>query len=1428
MFIIYDTETTGLPKNWKAPLTDTDNWPRVIQLAWQLHEANGKLLSTGNLIVKPDGFEIPFNASKVHGITTEKAMAEGIPLLDILQRFLVDLSKAQYIGGHNIEFDLNVLGCEMVRMGLDSALLTDLPALDTMKETINFCALPGGRGGQFKWPTLIELHQKLFGEGFDAAHDAAFDVHATTRCFFRLLENGILKPGNKNWDVKIKYEAPLLGKTNFDKASSDILIKPEKAQADRHLDHAKVLNDLAGFEFVHLHCHSGFSVLQSTSDVEGLVAKASSLDMKALAITDFGNLMGAFVFTKAAKKAGIKAIVGCEMNVCRDHRNKTEKDDGFQIVLLAKNKKGYANLVKLSSKAHTDGFYYVPRIDKELLLEFKEDLIVLTGGLWGEIPYLILNEGESAAEESLQWWKEHFGENLFAEINRHGVEEEDVVNEVLIKLARKYDVKIVAANNTFYTEQTEASAQDVLLCIKDGENQSTPKKYIGKRGREFRFGLPNEEFYFKSADEMKSLFADLPDAIANTAEIAEKCEAYTLDRSILLPAFNIPQEFVSEQDREDGGKRGENAYLRHLSFEGALKRYGQLTPELESRINFELQTIEATGYPGYFLIVSDFCEEARKMGVSVGPGRGSAAGSVVAYCLNITNVDPIEYNLLFERFLNPDRKSMPDIDIDFDDEGRDKVIQYVINKYGQNQVAQIITYGSMAAKSSIRDTGRVLQLSLPETDRLAKLLPDISLKELFSLPENTLKEKLKNADDFAHAKELISISKEKTLEGRTLAQAVKVEGSLRNTGIHACGIIITPGDLTDFVPVALAKGSDMWCTQFDNDVAESAGLLKMDFLGLKTLTLIKDAVTNIRQKHGITIDPDALPLDDEKTYALFQRGETVGIFQYESAGMQKYLRDLKPTTFGDLIAMNALYRPGPLEYIPAFIRRKHGKEPILFDLAECEEYLSETYGITVYQEQVMLLSQKLAGFTKGKADTLRKAMGKKKKEELDPLKGEFMDGCAKNGHDPVKCNKIWTDWEAFASYAFNKSHSTCYAWIAYQTAWLKANYPAEYMAAVLSNNMSDIKQVGFFMEECKRMGVPVLGPDVNESWFKFAVNDKGAIRFGLGAMKGVGEGAVNSIVRERQTDGQFKTIFDFASRISLKDCSKRVFESLALGGGFDTFDGLHRAQYFAIDDKGRTLVENAIRYGSSRQNAAGSAQADLFGEASNENIMEPPVLSAEPWGELEKLKREKEVVSMFISGHPLDNFRFEIKHFCQKGGLALLNEMPELAGKGEQKFAGIVTSFERKTSANGKPYGRFMLEDFDSSFEFVLFGDEYLNFEKYFQPDIFVMIRGSVQASKFRQGQFEFRISGMELLENVREKMVKELIVRLPLNDIDETVINDMKAIIEQNSGKVTFKLEVTEEGRKIRFFSGIGGITPTPGLLDYFESLENVNISLN
>ena len=1074
MYLIFDTETTGLPQNWNAPLSDSDNWPRCVQIAWQLHATDGRMVSHNDFIITPDGFDIPFESEKVHGISTALANRDGTEIKTVVESFLAVVEKANYLVGHNLRFDLNVMGAELLRLGKENNL-AEKAILDTCSEdTALLCELPGGRGGKFKLPTLSELYFYLFQDSFKEAHNATADVEATARVFIELIRQNKFTQTElhqSTQEVKNNYRdtVPLAGLEHRNLHSeTNALVSTQKS------DVRKEENKVETLPFCHLHTHTQFSILQSTISIPKLVQEAVSMNMPAVAITDLGNLMGAFHFVKAVNKHNetlehgvgnsIKAIIGITINICANHLDRSHRDDGFQIVLIAKNKNGYHNLAKLSSIAHTKGFYYVPRIDRDLMLKYKEDIIVLTGNLYGEVPRKILNIGAKQAEDSLLWWKEHFGTDLYIELMRHDQEDETRVNTSLVELAHKHSVKIVASNCCYYLKKEEANAHDILLCVKDGEKQSTP---IG-RGRGYRYGLPNQEYYFKSPQEMNQLFSDIPEAIQNIQELIEKIESFALERDVLLPKFDIPEEFVVSEDQDDGGKRGENAYLRHLALEGAKSRYGELTKEIQERIDFELSVIENTGYPGYFLIVQDLIAAARSLDVSVGPGRGSAAGSVVAYCLQITNIDPIVYDLLFERFLNPDRVSMPDIDIDFDDEGRSKVMDYVIEKYGVNQVAQIVTYGTMAAKSSVRDTARVLDLPLADADRLAKLIPNVKLNTIFTSETTSLKEDLRS-DEFQRVEQLKAIANGDGLEAQTLTQAQILEGSVRNTGTHACGVIITPEDISNLVPVATAKDSDLVVTQYDNAVVESAGLLKMDFLGLKTLTLIKDTVKLIKYRHNITLNPDDFPLDDEPTYNLFQRGETVGIFQYESVGMQRYLRELKPNKFEDLIAMNALYRPGPLEYIPSFIRRKNGEEEIQYDLPEMKHHLEQTYGITVYQEQVMLLSQELAGFSKGEADVLRKAMGKKIFSLLEKLKPKFINGGKERGHDADILEKIWKDWEAFASYAFNKSHSTCYAWIAYQTAYLKANYSAEYMAAVLSNNMNDIKQVSFFMEECRRM-----------------------------------------------------------------------------------------------------------------------------------------------------------------------------------------------------------------------------------------------------------------------------------------------------------------------------------------------------------------------
>ena len=1424
MILVYDTETTGLPRDWNAPLTDGENWPRLVQLAWQLHSPDGKLVSRGNRIVRPDGFTIPFNAAKVHGITTERAEAEGVDLDSALEEFGRDLDQAEYVMGHNISFDVSIMGAEWIRRGASAERITGKPSIDSKDEATEFCAIPGGRGGRFKWPTLTELHQKLFGEGFGDAHDAAYDVDATAKCFFALVQHGIIQRDGFPKGSAVQYEAPKLEAANFAQAKAQPSVAPRKSPSGEVPAAASGAAALADVPFSHLHVHSQFSVLQATSSVQALVDKAVEAGMPAMGLTDSGNMMGAFHFVRAANKAGIKPIVGAELNVCRDHADRSKKDDGYPIVLLAKNREGYHRLAKLSSLAYTDGFYYVPRIDREQLLAYKEDLVVTTGGLFSEVPSLLLNVGDRQAEEAFLWWKAEFGENFYAELNRHGLEEEKVVNDFLLEMCEKHDVRYIAANNSYYTTRKEADAHDILLCVKDAANVSQPKRYVGKRGREFRFGLPNEEFYLKSPQEMKQLFAYVPEAFHTVRDIVDGCEGYALERDVLLPAFDIPQEFVDPKDAEDGGKRGENAYLKHLTYKGAEVRYDEITEDVRQRLDFELETIERTGYPGYFLIVQDFTTAAREMGVSVGPGRGSAAGSAVAYCTGITNVDPIAYDLLFERFLNPDRVSLPDIDIDFDDEGRGKVIDYVINKYGANQVAQIITYGTMAAKSSIRDTARVMELPLGDADRLSKQMPDISLSKLFKLDDKSLKDKLRGQEGLDQVNAIKAIHDGHGLESEVLKKARVIEGSVRNTGIHACGVIITPDDITKFVPVATAKDSDMVCTQFDNSVAEDAGLLKMDFLGLKTLTIIKDAVRNVKLRSGVELDPEAFPLDDEATYELFQRGDTVGIFQYESVGMQRYLKDLKPTEFADLIAMNALYRPGPLEYIPAFVRRKHGQEPVKYDLDACEEYLAETYGITVYQEQVMLLSQKLAGFTKGEADTLRKAMGKKKADLIAKMKPKFLEGGGERGHDTTVLEKIWKDWEAFASYAFNKSHSTCYAWVAYQTAYLKANHPAEFMAAVLSNNMSDIKKVTFFMEECRRMGTAVLGPDVNESQFKFAVNAEGAIRFGLGAMSGVGEGAVASIVECREEE-PYNSIFDFAVKVNLKDCNKRVFEALARGGGFDDLpQAIFRSQCFAEDTKGRTTIELAIRYGQATQESENSSQASLFGGDSGAmEIPEPPVPVCDEWDPFDKLAREKEVVGVYLSGHPLDEFKVQLDQFCTPGGLSNLEDMVAARGR-TISFGGMVTEAEHKMAKNGRPWGGMTVEDYHGSQRMTFWRDDYIKFREFMVSGWFLYIKGKVQMKQFRGAdELEFKVTRIELLSDVLEKMAGRLRVQVNLAKLDDGLVEQVCALIESNQGGVGVTVELHHPEAVLEMPSRRKRVALSSELLDGLEALDGV-----
>ena len=1350
MFLTFDTETTGLPKNFRAPVSDSDNWPRLVQLAWQLNDSNGKLISNNSHIIKPINFSIPFNSEKIHGISTEVAIKKGKEINEVLEEFENDLIKSKYIIGHNINFDINIIGAEHFRKKFKSTIEEKIK-IDTAQISKSYCNLKGGFGGGLKMPKLIEMYECLFKEKFSDAHDASYDVNATAKSFFKLVEVGEYQ----NDDIKnenINYEEPILGNSNFVEKE-----KKKKSSVDKNEGNISS-------EYTHLHNHSQYSVLQATSSIENIINKALKLNMKAVAITDLGNMFGVFKFNKIAQKNNLKPIIGCEFFVSEDRKKRKftrdNPDKRFNQILIAKDKEGYENLSYLSSLAYTEGLYgQYPRIDKGLIKKYKKNIIALSGNLYGAIPKLILNQGIEAAEEELKWWLDTFEEDFYIELNRHGLEEEDHVNEVLIEFSKKYNVKIIAANDVFYINKEDSTAHDILLCIKQGEFKSTP---IG-RGRGKRSGFKNDEYYFKSQEEMKNLFSDIPESINNISEVIDKVQVYELERKVVLPKYQVPSEF--DKGGEITNKQTE--YLRKITLDGAMIKYKKISDELRERIDFEINTIKNTGYPGYFLIVQEITNKAKELGVSVGPGRGSAAGSVVAYCTGITDVDPIKYNLLFERFLNPDRISLPDIDIDFDDEGREKIINYVIEKYGYDQVAQIITYGSMAAKSAIRDAGRVLELPLNETDRIAKMVPERPGIGLI--------------DAFKEVPELSEIRKKKSLEAEVLKQAEIIEGSIRNIGTHACGIIITPDKLTNYIPVSRSKDSDLLITQFDNSVIESAGMLKMDFLGLKTLSIINSAIDNIKKNKNIEIDIDNIPLDDDLTYKLFQRGETNGTFQFESDGMQKHLKSLKPDRFEDLIAMNALYRPGPMEYIPNYIARKHGREKIQYDLPEMEEYLSETYGITVYQEQVMLLSQRISDFTKGEADQLRKAMGKKDSKLLELLKPKFFDGGKKNKIEEKQLEKIWSDWQSFAAYAFNKSHSTCYSLIAYKTAYLKANYKAEYMASVLTHNQNNIDKISYFMNECKKQNIKVLGPNINKSENNFVVNESDQILFGLGAIKGTGESAVKYIIEERKKEGNYNNIFDFICRTSSRSVNKKTYEALALAGAFDCFEKEHRRQFIYSRENELSLIENSIIYSNKLQKEKETRQTSLFSGENGSYIKEPIIPEVEPFSELEKLKIEKDILGLYVSGHPLDKYSFEIENICNTNFKKIKNN--EVIGKSVLFVAGIVTKVEHKISKNGKPYGNVVIEDFSDPYNFIFFSEDYVKFKNFFEEGWFLFLNGKMKNKWNNPDELEFKVDNISLLSKTREKHVKELHIKLDIENINKNLIDELNKNFDSAKG---------------------------------------------
>ena len=1404
MFLIFDTETTGLPRRDNALISDVDNWPRVVQLAWQLHDETGELLENDSMMIRPDGFEIPYSAEKVHGISTALALEQGLPMDVVLKRFNDTLRKAHYIIGHNIRFDINALGAEFFRANLKTDFL-DKTQVCTMVSTTDHLKIPGGRGGKFKPPKLMELYEYLFEESFGEAHNAAADVEATARCFFELLRRRIIAPESLNLGQETYQRFLAKNQERIRpyglKHKSNLGPQPADRE-DEGISASMKSRSLEEVEFCHLHVHTQYSILDGAASIPELLKKAIDDNMKAVAITDHGNMFGVKEFHQEATRRGIKPILGCEAYIARRSRKSREDknlDTFDHIVLLAKNKTGYQNLTTLVSLGWTEGFYYKPRIDRELLEKYHEGIICLSACLGGEIPQAVMHRSIEEAEKIILEYRRIFGEDFYLELMRHRTDDPGMnklvfddqvfVNRTLLKLGSKYDIKCVATNDVHFVNKEDAEAHDHLICLNTGKDLDDPTRIRYTR-----------QEWFKTQDEMREVFSDLPEALNNTAEIAEKIEQFELNSNPVMPYFPLPEGF----DNED-------TYLRHLTYAGAEKRYADITPEIRERIDFELATIQRMGFPGYFLIVQDFIAAARKMGVSVGPGRGSAAGSAVAYCLGITDIDPIKYDLLFERFLNPDRISMPDIDIDFDEDGRDEVLRWVVNKYGHSHVAHIITFGSMAAKMAIRDVARIQKLPLPEADRLAKLVPE--------RPGTTFTRAFQEVPELK-----AELNSSNPLISNTLRIAQRLEGSVRQTGLHACGVIIGRNNLTEHLPVCTSKDSDLLVTQFDGHFVEDVGMLKMDFLGLKTLSIIKDAVTNIRESKGIEVDIDHLPMDDTATYELYSRGETTGLFQFESLGMKKYLKELIPNRFEDLIAMNALYRPGPMEYIPSFIRRKHGKEKIEYDLPEMEEYLKDTYGITVYQEQVMLLSRKLAGFTRGEADSLRKAMGKKIKKMMDELKVKFEEGCAKNGIPRKKAEKIWTDWQAFAQYAFNKSHSTCYAYVSYQTAYLKANYPAEFMAAVLSRNIADIKKIGIFMDECRRMSIRVLGPDVNESNVRFTTNERGDIRFGLGAIKGVGENAVKSIIEERTSNGPFSDIYDFIERNDLHQLNRKNLEGLAIAGAFDCFKGISRSQYLdTLEENDPAFIEQLIKYGNRIQYERNTPQQNLFGEISSITISRPEPPAVNEWDDATKCKKEKELIGIYLTSHPLDRYKLEIESFCSHT-LHDLGDLQAFSGR-DLVFCGMVKTIRDGVDQwRNKPYLLAQLEDYSDTYNLRLKNDDYVNFKQYFRPDVALLIRATVNEWSPREEPnrriYSLKLKMVHMLADVRDKLVRSVDITLDIDQVSGDLIEELDHYTVHEDGKILrFLIRDPESDVTLKLFSRKKHVLLSDDFMEYLQN---------
>lgn len=1152
-------------------------------------------------------------------------------------------------------------------------------------------------------------------------------------------------------------------------------------------------------EFSHLHCHTQYSLLDGAAHIQSLIKNVKNNGMKAIAITDHGNMFGVPEFVNEANKEHIIPIIGCEFYLARGSRLDKIKNDEqdekniYHQLILAKNQKGYKNLSKLCSAGYIDGFYYKPRIDKELIRKHSEGLIATTCCIASEINQTILKKGEAEGELLFKEWLDIFEEDYYIELQRHGIKEQDICNEVLIKWSKKYNVKMIATNDVHYINMRDSEAQDILLCLQTGKDMDDPK----------RMRFENNQFYLKTKEEMEKLFEDVPEAIDNTNEIISKIEPPKITHDIILPIYSLPEGFTNEDE-----------YLKHLSYLGAKQKYSEINDAVLSRLEYELAVIKKMGYAGYFLIVQDFISAAKKLGVAVGPGRGSATGSLIAYCTGITNIDPLKYNLIFERFLNPDRQSMPDIDIDFDDEGRGKVIDYVVKKYGEEKVAQIITFGTMAAKSSIKDVARVLKLPLTDANRLAKLVPD--------KPGTILKNALKEVKELAEEKKSKNI-----LIAKTLNFAEVLEGSARHTGIHAAGIIISPDDLREHIPLCKTKDSDLLVTQYEGSFVEKAGMLKMDFLGLKTLSIIKDAVDLIELQHKMKIDVDNIPLDDKKTFELYQKADTIGTFQFESEGMRMYLKELKPTEIEDLIAMNALYRPGPMESIPVYIDRKHGRKPARAAHPLIEDILKPTYGVITYQEQVMQIAQVMGGFSMASADSLRRAMGKKDMKVMEEQKEIFVRGAVGKGVDPKIAEDIFAAMAKFGEYGFNRSHSAGYAILAYQTAYLKANYMAEYMAAVLTHNMNDVDKIYFFLSEAKHLGIIALGPDINESDAKFTVNKKGEIRFGLTAIKGLGDAAVEELVKVRNENGSYKNIFDLMRRVNLRTVNKKSLESLVMGGAFDSFNGMHRAQYFGVyPNENISVIERAIKYGTIYQSTANGNQSSLFGGTSSANIDEPIIPIIPEWSMIEQLHKEKEVTGIYISGHPLDSYKLEMEYFCNCN-IAMMDNYKNKP----VSIAGIVTKSQHRLTKNGaNKFGLFTIENLEGTLDLALFQEDYMKYKHLLEPNEMLFIKGTYQLRFKSDDVFDLKVSSMCLLSEVRQKMSKGLTLNVPLSEVSDNMVEKLEKICKKYPGKFDLHLNVvdTVENYSVSMFPIKLKIDLSNELLNNLNKVSSLQYKLN